>query len=167
MPEMSSELKPVIVYVHGGGFVVGSASLDAGPRYLLDRDIVYVSLNYRLGAFGFLATGSKEAAGNMGMKDLVLALKWIRDNIRNFGGNPNKITISGMSAGGFAVTALMVSPMAKNLFHGVITHSGAIAFPMGIKRDYLEAAISIAKELGCTDNDPAEFVLCLRSVSRF
>lgn len=162
--ESAAELKPVIVFIHGGGFRTGSASLEAGPRYLMDRDIVYVNMNYRLGALGFLATGSKEAPGNMGMKDQVLALKWVQANIRNFGGNPNKVTIAGMSAGGFSVTSLMVSSMAVNLFHGVITHSGAFVSAMGIVHNYLESAIFLAKQVGCTSESPEEFVHCLKTV---
>lgn len=163
--ETITGLKPVIVFIHGGGFRTGSASLEAGPRYLMDRDIVYVSMNYRLGALGFLATGSKESPGNMGMKDQVLALKWIQANIQNFGGDPNKITIAGMSAGGFSVTSLMVSPMAENLFHGVITHSGAYTFAFGIVDNYLESAIFVAKQLGCSSENPEEFVACLKTVT--
>lgn len=162
--QTSVDLKPVIVFIHGGGFRTGSASLEAGPRYLMDRDIVYVNINYRLGALGFLATGSRAAPGNMGMKDQVLALKWIRTNIRNFGGNPNKITISGMSAGAISVTSIMVSPMAENLFHGVIAHSGAYAYPMEITDNYLDQAIFIARQLGCTSSSPEEFVDCLKTV---
>lgn len=162
--EKNSELKPVIVFIHGGDFRTGSASLEAGPRYLMDRDIVYVNINYRLGALGFLSTGTKEAPGNMGMKDQVLALKWIRANIQNFGGNPNKITIAGMSVGGYSVTSLMISPMAKNLFHGVITHSGAFAPAMGIKNNFLESAMYVAKQLGCTSENPEDFVACLKTV---
>lgn len=163
--EMNDDaLKPVIVFIHGGGFHTGSALLEAGPRYLMDRDIVYVNMNYRLGFLGFFATGSKEVPGNMGMKDQVLALKWIRANIRNFGGNPDKITISGMSAGGFAVTSLMVSPIAQNLFHGVIAHSGAITFPMGIEENHLEDSKFVSKALGCISENPEEFIGCLRTV---
>lgn len=160
----ATELKPVIAFIHGGGFQTGSASLEAGPRYLMDRDIVYVNINYRLGAMGFLATGTKESPGNMGMKDQVLALKWIKANIQKFGENPNKITISGMSAGGFSVTSLMISPMAENLFHRVITHSGAITFPMGITVNNLDVAKFTATQVGCTSENPDEFVTCLRTV---
>lgn len=164
--ESVTELKPVIFFIHGGAFRTGSASLEAGPRYLMDRDIVYVNLNYRLGALGFLATGSKEATGNMGMKDQVLALKWVRDNIQYFGGDPNKITIAGMSSGGHSVTSFMVSKMAENLFHGLITHSDAISLPMGLADNNLESALYIAKELGCTSEEPDEFVACLKTVEK-
>lgn len=87
-----TELKPVIVFIHGGGLYAASASLEAGPLYLSDRDIVYVSMNYRLGALGFLSTGTVDSLGNMGMKDQVMALRWIKTNIRNFGGNPERVT---------------------------------------------------------------------------
>ena len=131
-PENSRGL-PVMVWIHGGGFVVGSGS---EPRYdgtrLAARGIVVVTLNHRLNALGFLAhpelTAESEhrASGNYGMLDLVAALKWVRRNIAAFGGDPAEVTIAGESAGSEAVSALMASPLARGLFARAIGESGAM-----------------------------------------
>jgi carboxylesterase type B len=143
-------LKPVIVYIHGGvsmlqfyklsyitsvfqGFEYGAGSSN-GPSYLMDRDIVLITINYRLGPFGFLALGTKEATGNMGLKDQVMALKWIQRNIIYFGGDPNSITIAGLSAGAYSTTAHMASPLSKGLFIRVISLSGAITWQKGFQK---------------------------------
>lgn len=108
--------KPVLVFIHCGGFYEGSArSVEFGPQYLMERDIVLVTINYRLGALGFLSTGTKEAPGNNGLKDQVVALRWIRDHIKSFGGDPNSVTLMGYSAGGMSVTLHMVSAMSKGI----------------------------------------------------
>ncbi|XP_022129095.2 juvenile hormone esterase [Pieris rapae] len=118
---------PVMVFFHGGGFVFGSGTDDSihGADYLVEKDVVVVSLNYRLGILGFLCLGTKDAPGNMGLKDQVQALKWINQNIKSFGGDPGNITIFGISAGGASVEYLMLSPMAKGLFHKAIAQSGS------------------------------------------
>ena len=124
---------PTMVSIHGGGFVVGSG---AEPRYdgarLAARGIVVATLNHRLNALGFLAhpeltaESVHRASGNYGMLDLVAALEWVKRNIAAFGGDPDKVTIAGESAGSEAVSALMASPLAKGLFAGVIGESGAM-----------------------------------------
>ncbi len=129
----NSRRLPVMVWIHGGGFVVGSGS---EPRYdgtrLAARGIVVVTLNHRLNALGFLAhpelTAESEhrASGNYGMLDLVAALKWVRRNIAAFGGDPAAVTIAGESAGSEAVSALMASPLARGLFARAIGESGAM-----------------------------------------
>lgn len=112
----TADSKPVIVYFHSGGFYEGSARSDElGPQYFLRRDIVLVTVNYRLSALGFLSTGTEEAPGNNGLKDQVIALRWVRDHIHAFGGNPHSVTILGYSAGGMSITLHLVSPMSKGL----------------------------------------------------
>lgn len=96
--QANTNLKPVIVYIHGGAFQLGSAS-DHEPNLLMERDIVLVSINYRLGALGFLSMGTEEIPGNAGFKDQVLALRWVQKNIVKFGGNPELVTLMGNSAG--------------------------------------------------------------------
>ena len=123
---------PVMVWIHGGGFQAGSASepRQDGAR-LARKGVVVVSFNYRLGAFGFLAHPSltkesgRGASGNYGLLDQVAALRWVRDNVAGFGGDPENVTIFGESAGSFAVSALMASPPARGLFHRAIGESGA------------------------------------------
>jgi para-nitrobenzyl esterase len=123
---------PVMVWIHGGGFQAGGGP---EPRHdgqaFARKGIVLVTFNYRLGVFGFLAYPelTKEspvnASGNYGMLDQVAALRWVKDNIAAFGGDPGNVTIFGESAGSFAVSALMASPLAKGLFHKAIGESGA------------------------------------------
>ena len=148
-----------MVWIHGGGFVVGSGS---EPRYdgtrLAARGIVVVTLNHRLNALGFLAhpelTAESEhrASGNYGMLDLVAALQWVRRNIATFGGNPGEVTIAGESAGSEAVSALMASPLAKGLFARAIGESGAMfATPSRApaSRDKAEAAgVAFMRKVG-------------------
>jgi para-nitrobenzyl esterase len=123
---------PVMVWIHGGGFQAGAG---AEPRHeglaFARRGIVLVTINYRLGVFGFFVhpeltrESTRHASGNYGMLDQVAALQWIRDNIAAFGGDPGNVTIFGESAGSFAVSALMASPLATGLFHKAIGESGA------------------------------------------
>lgn len=159
-----TDLKPVIVFFHGGAFEVGTATDQGGPHNLMDRDVVVVTANYRLGALGFLATGTKDAPGNAALKDQVLALKWIQKNIEKFGGDSNKVTITGLSAGAYSVTAHMVSPLANDLFHGVIAMSGSIAGQMILKSDNLDLAKKLGAALNCTTNDTEAFISCLKTV---
>ncbi len=121
---------PVMFWIHGGGFSGGSAD---EPRHNGDflplKGVVLVTINYRLGVFGFLAATSlareaNGAAGNYGLMDMVAALEWVRDNIEKFGGDANNVTIFGESAGSFAVSTLMASPMAQGLFQKAIGESG-------------------------------------------
>src|SRR5215469_3546031 len=130
---------PVMVWIHGGGFIAGAGS---EPRYsnsaLVSKGVVLVTINYRLGLFGFLASEdlAKENgghAGNYGLMDMVAALRWVKANIGEFGGDANNVTIFGESAGSFAVNALTATPEARGLFHKVIGESGAFfgsAIPM-------------------------------------
>jgi len=122
---------PVMFWIHGGGYTAGTSSEprhDGG--FLPLKGVVLVTINYRLGVFGFLATTdlAKEAngaAGNYGLLDMVAALEWVKANIGNFGGDPDNVTIFGESAGSFAVSTLMASPVAKGLFQKAIGESGS------------------------------------------
>lgn len=124
---------PVMVWIHGGGFVAGASSepRQDGTR-LAQRGVVLVSMNYRMGIFGFLAHPELTAespdhtCGNYGLQDMVAALQWVQRNIASFGGDPQNVTIFGESAGGAAVNALMAAPPAQGLFHRAIAESGTI-----------------------------------------
>lgn len=99
-----------MVYIHGGAFLFGSSTSSSyGPEYLLCENVILVTLNYRLGALGFLSTGDEVAPGNWGLKDQVLALKWVQNNIEYFGGDSNLVTIFGESSGGVSVHFLTLS----------------------------------------------------------
>jgi para-nitrobenzyl esterase len=132
----AGEKLAVMFWIHGGGFQAGSASepRQDGAR-LAGKGVVVVSLNYRLGVFGFLAhpeltkESGRGASGNYGLLDQVAALRWVRDNVAAFGGDPGNVTIFGESAGSFAVSALMASPLARGLFQRAIGESGAYLGP--------------------------------------
>ncbi len=123
---LKDEKRPVMFWIHGGGFITGNgASLD-GARLVLRGDVVVVSINYRLGYLGFFfMPDMPDTTANAGLLDMVAALEWVRKNISKFGGNPNNVTIFGESAGGMAVSSLLAMPSAKGLFHRAIPHSGA------------------------------------------
>jgi para-nitrobenzyl esterase len=127
----TSEKRPVMVWLHGGGFAYGSGAWPAydGGNLARRGDVVVVTLNHRLNAFGYLELGEIFGAdyaqsGNVGMLDIVAALEWVRDNIANFGGDPSNVTIFGESGGGAKVSTLMAMPSAKGLFHKAIVESG-------------------------------------------
>jgi para-nitrobenzyl esterase len=128
---------PVMVWIYGGGFVAGSTSEGRQDgSHLAQQGVVVVSMNYRLGVFGFLVhpeltkESPQHASGNYGLLDQLAALEWVRDNITAFGGDPSNVTIFGESAGSFSVSAQMASPLSKGLFHKAIGESGA-AFRSG------------------------------------
>lgn len=162
LPEIGSDPKPVIVYCHGGGFVFGSA-IESSPRVVMDRDIVFVTINYRMGALGFLATGSEEAPGNAGMKDQVMALKWVKRNIAAFGGDDENVTIWGLSSGSFSVTAHIFSPLSRGLFSRVIAMSGSITSHNNLSTKLMGIVNTIATGTNCDRSDPDEIVHCLRN----
>ena len=132
--------KPVIVYIHGGAFMFMGTSFDIfnGGVFSSLGDVVLVTINYRVGVFGFLDTGAEETdeetneevSKNIGLFDQIMALNWIRDNIKNFGGDPNCVTLMGQSAGAISIGLLMSSPMASHLFDRAILESSS---PMQMK----------------------------------
>lgn len=162
LPNNGSNPMPVIAYIHGGGFTTGSAIISS-PRVMMDRDIVFVTINYRLGAFGYLATGTREAPGNAAMKDQVLALRWIKRNIAAFGGDDENITVWGMSAGSISATAHMVSPLAVGLFHRVIAMSGSISSHTNMAHNVMDTVNVLAEGTNCVRTDRDEIVHCLRN----
>ncbi|CAH2064997.1 unnamed protein product, partial [Iphiclides podalirius] len=146
---------PVMVFLHGGGFGVGSGSPTFyGPQYLVSHGVVLVTVNYRLNAYGFLNLGIKEAPGNAGLKDIRAALRWIRENIANFAGDPGNVTVFGEGSGGLAAIYLTMSESTKGLFHRVISESGAPFAPQSFDTNPLKTAIKIGKTLGVNTRDP-------------
>jgi para-nitrobenzyl esterase len=131
---LSAKPRPVMFWIHGGGYETGSSQeLPAydGERLARRGDVVFVSVNHRLGAFGFLdlsqfGDAKYAMSGNAGQLDLVVALQWVRDNIAAFGGDPGNVTIFGQSGGGAKVSTLMAMPGAKGLFHKAIVESGSL-----------------------------------------
>ncbi|HLX64083.1 MAG TPA: carboxylesterase family protein [Planctomycetota bacterium] len=152
--KFADEKRPVLFWIHGGGFAIGAASQEPYKAWPLAQDgAVVVTFNYRLGPFGFLAHPALSAespahtSGNYGLMDMLLALHWVHDNIANFGGDPNNVTLWGESAGGAAVEALMASPQAKGLFHKAIVMSSNT----GVELRYLNkpnGALQSMEDLG-------------------
>ncbi|HEM47360.1 MAG TPA: hypothetical protein ENO23_10000, partial [Alphaproteobacteria bacterium] len=127
---------PVMVWIHGGGNVVGHAGFYDGGHLAQSQDVVVVAIHYRLGPLGFFrhaalradARNALEASGNFGLLDQIRALEWVRDNIAAFGGDPANVTVFGESAGGRDVLALLLSEPARGLFHRAIAQSGAVRY---------------------------------------
>ncbi|CAG2116502.1 unnamed protein product [Medioppia subpectinata] len=151
-------LKPVMLWIHGGGLAFGSASEHFYDGRVLSAlgDVVVVTINYRLGVFGMMYTGSDgPAPGNMIFWDQSLAMEWVRDNIRYFGGDPHRVTLFGESAGGVSVGLHLVSPVTRHLYQNAIVMSGAPFIDRFLTtRDELEATwVRGVRRLGCRDNN--------------
>jgi para-nitrobenzyl esterase len=139
--ESKEEKRPVLVWIYGGGFQTGGS---AAPGYsgeaLAQQGIVFVSFNYRLGVFGFLShpelttESGHQSSGNYALLDQIAVLKWVKKNIHVFGGDPDRVTIAGQSAGSAIVNCLLVSPLARGLFHGAIGESGSLVLENPILR---------------------------------
>ncbi|PCC99367.1 carboxylesterase/lipase family protein [Halopseudomonas pelagia] len=157
---------PVMVWIHGGAFVFGNGGGEYDPTRLVAEDMVVVTLNYRLGNLGFLAHPELEDdAGNFALMDQQQALRWVKENIAEFGGNPDNVTLFGESAGGHSVMSHIVSPRAaaENLFQRAIVQSGSYAPFQQPKAVAQAQGQQIATALGCSD--PASIPSCLRSAS--
>ncbi|XP_025776708.1 cocaine esterase isoform X1 [Puma concolor] len=156
---------PVLVWIHGGGFTVGMASMYDGSALAAFEDLVVVIIQYRLGVLGFFSTGDKHATGNWGYLDQVAALRWVQQNIAYFGGDPGRVTISGESAGGTSVSSHVVSPMSKGLFHGAIMESGVALLPSLIDSSSDAVSTMVANMSACGQIDSEALVDCLRGKS--
>ena len=162
-----AEKLPVMVYIHGGGFVTGSGSTDwyHGRNLAKKGNVIVVTFNYRLGPFGFLAHPAlKDADGNMGnygMMDQIQALEWVQKNIGNFGGDAGNVTIFGQSAGALSVSLLTLCPRAKGLFHKAIIMSGSASVLSKTDDDETANGMVAAEKVGCGDVALAD--VCLRA----
>jgi carboxylesterase type B len=158
-------LKAVLLWIHGGGFSAGSGSeYDYDPVNFMEKDVVVVAINYRLGPLGFLTFGNDMASGNLGLRDQQLAIQWTRNYIQNFGGDPNKITIFGESAGGMSVHAQVLSPHNQGLIHGAISQSGTmLSSPIDERPE--RTAVKVAERFNCSSNNLDEEMLdCLQEI---
>ncbi|XP_010836222.1 PREDICTED: acetylcholinesterase isoform X5 [Bison bison bison] len=163
---------PVLVWIYGGGFYSGASSLDVyDGRFLTQAEgTVLVSMNYRVGAFGFLALpGSREAPGNVGLLDQRLALQWVQENVAAFGGDPTSVTLFGESAGAASVGMHLLSPPSRGLFHRAVLQSGAPNGPwatVGVGEARQRATL-LARLVGCppggAGGNDTELVACLRA----
>ncbi|XP_055991994.1 cocaine esterase-like [Sorex fumeus] len=157
---------PVMVYIHGGGLVMGMATIYDGSALAAFEDVVVVIIQYRLGILGFFSTGDRHASGNWGYLDQVAALRWVQQNIASFGGNPGRVTIFGTSAGGTSVSSHVVSPMSKGLFHGAIMESGVALMPGLIASSSEVVSKMVAEGSGCNQGNSKALVQCLRGKSK-
>jgi carboxylesterase type B len=156
--------KAVMLDIHGGGYQGGSGSGSlVGMGKFMEHDVIVVTFNHRVNVFGFLATDDDAAPGNYGLWDQVLAMEWVRDNIRAFGGDPNKVTIRGLSAGSSAVTFQLLTPHTKGLYIGAIAQSGSALDSWGVQEEPLKYAMILAKELGCPTEDTKGMVKSLKT----
>ncbi|PAA58533.1 hypothetical protein BOX15_Mlig029300g1, partial [Macrostomum lignano] len=165
--EPQTMLYPVLIFIHGGDFAHGSAHLYPGHA-LASQGAVVVTFNYRLGVFGFLSTGDFASTGNYGLWDQIEAMKWVRDNIRYFRGDPSSVTLTGEGSGADSVGIHLVSPVSRELglFHRVALMSGSdlgawsVANPLLVRT--MDYAKELAKRLGCSTRDTYYMVYCIR-----
>ena len=154
---------PTQVWIHGGAFVVGSGSYFSGEELAARHDVVVVTINYRLGILGFFNVPGSKTKGNYGLLDQILALKWVKKHIGDFGGDANKVTIFGESAGAGSVSLLMLSSLTKGLFSRVIAQSGSALNFWAVHKPNKTQAERFATALGC--NDLKTVTECLRKKS--
>ncbi|XP_056909317.1 carboxylesterase 5A-like [Takifugu flavidus] len=155
---------PVMVWIHGGGFVLGSASMYSGSALAAYQDVVVVLIQYRLGLLGFLSTGDEHMPGNIGFLDQIQALKWVQEHIHNFGGDPDLVTIFGESAGGISVSLLLLSPLSEGLFHRAIAESGTAALQLLVQDDPQPALQLFANVSGCSSESTVKTADCFKNV---
>ncbi|CAL4063675.1 unnamed protein product [Meganyctiphanes norvegica] len=155
---------PVMVWIHGGGYNLGSVRWHP-PYVMMNKDIVLVTLHYRLGSLGFLSTEDSLVPGNMGLKDQTLALSWVKQNIQSFGGDPDQVTIFGESAGSSSVHMQILAPHSDGLFQRAIMQSGNALCPWAMGESHLSNTKMLATNLGCTTvNDSQSMIDCLQTV---
>lgn len=156
--------RPVMVFIHGGAFEMGSGMMEGKDLAALG-DVIVITINYRLGPLGFMTGGDIPA--NLGLHDQLLALNWVKANAHFFGGNAQQVTVFGESAGSISVGALILSPLAAGLFNRAIMQSGSPA--VDVLGNSLERALQKTARLGgkvnCTQTDASKLVACIKQVS--
>lgn len=162
----SDEKYPVMVMIHGGGFRGGSGGSEGFEAdLLLEKDIILVSINYRLGVLGFLCLDVPEVPGNAGLKDQTLAMAWVKENIESFNGDSNNITIFGCSAGSASIDYQMLSPLSEGLFHKAILESGSSLNPWARNKNPAQQVQKFKIVLGITTNDTVDLIEQLQSIN--
>ncbi|XP_048250062.1 cholinesterase 2-like isoform X2 [Haliotis rufescens] len=166
-PALLTETKniPVIVWIHGGGFIVGDAFTFDPSLIVGAEQVIVVTIEYRLGPLGFLSTNDDVSKGNYGLWDQHLALEWVKKNIASFGGDINSITIMGESAGSASVAFQALYPGSKGLFQRTIMQSGSVSSAWAYTRNSLKYARELAHKVNCSpQNDTASMITCLRTI---
>ncbi|XP_050074308.1 venom carboxylesterase-6-like [Anopheles maculipalpis] len=154
---------PTIAFIHGGAFMFGTGNFYE-PDHIMRGQMILVTLNYRLGPLGFLSTEDDVIPGNYGLKDQVTALRWIRENIQAFGGDPKTVSLVGYSAGSASVHLHYLSPLSRGLFSSGIGHSGSALSPWVIAERSIEKAVRIGAVLGCPTRKTQALLDCLRKL---
>nr|WP_223206340.1 carboxylesterase family protein [Streptomyces xanthii] len=172
--------RPVMVWMHGGAFLGGSGSDYSAERLAVQGDAIVVTVNYRLGIFGYFGHSGLGAAPPFGLADQQAALRWVRANAGRFGGDPRNVTLFGESAGAISICAHLTSPAAAGLFQRAVLQSGSCltSFPRGAlapgtpayepfasQADVQTAGAEAARQLGCTEAESDEVLACLRGLS--
>lgn len=147
-PKADDGVRPVMVWIHGGAYTMGSGNVYDGASFARNGDVVVVTLNYRLGVLGFAPLDHLDpdlaGSGNNGIRDQIAALEWVRDHIKTFGGDPGNVTIFGESAGGGSISAILASPAADGLYRRAIIQSGAAGFGPAVGQEILSSQLLAA-----------------------
>ncbi|XP_012233143.1 juvenile hormone esterase-like [Linepithema humile] len=152
---------PVLVFIHGGQYHVGSNnSTELAPDYLTEQDVILVTVNYRLNILGFFSTTNEASPGNYGVKDIKMALEWIQENIRSFHGNPESVTVMGQSAGAAIIHLLSLTSKTEGLFHKYILHSGSALSPWALQPSipYRQICLEVARLVGCLPEENDDII---------
>uniref|UniRef100_A0A3Q2T1A3 Neuroligin-4, X-linked-like n=1 Tax=Fundulus heteroclitus TaxID=8078 RepID=A0A3Q2T1A3_FUNHE len=159
--------RPVMVYVHGGSYSEGTGNMMDGSVLASYGNVIVITLNYRLGVLGFLSTGDQAAKGNYGLLDQIQALRWVKENIAAFGGDPHRVTVFGSGAGASCVSLLTLSHYSegKNLFHRAIIQSGSALASWAVNYQPSKYAQQLGERVGCGIEDSTQLVTCLQGRS--
>lgn len=158
---------PVMLWIHGGAFIIGSGNRPStGPKFLVKHDVILITMNYRLGFYGFMCLDIPQVPGNQGLKDLVMGMTWIKNNIEYFGGDKDKITVFGESAGAMAIDLLLLADK-EELFHNTIIMSGTSLTTLVVRPPDNTVPIVIANKLGLNTSNVDEALSFLNTVDPF
>uniref|UniRef100_A0A3B4UXH5 Neuroligin-4, X-linked-like n=1 Tax=Seriola dumerili TaxID=41447 RepID=A0A3B4UXH5_SERDU len=157
--------RPVMVYVHGGSYTEGTGNMMDGSVLASYGNVIVITLNYRLGVLGFLSTGDQAAKGNYGLLDQIQALRWVKENIAAFGGDPNRVTVFGSGAGASCVSLLTLSHYSEDLFHRAIIQSGSALASWAVNYQPSKYARQLGERVGCGIDDSTQLVACLQGRS--
>jgi para-nitrobenzyl esterase len=169
-PTGTVKKQPVMVFIHGGALVGGAGTFFANPVNLVQQGVIVVTINYRLGALGFLAHPALDKVatkntGNYGILDQIAALQWVQANIAKFGGDAKNVTIFGQSAGGLSVLTQLITPLSNKLFHKAIIESGALYFQASTLADAETQGATFGTNTGCGGGAAKSVATCLRGLS--
>ncbi|KAF3843029.1 hypothetical protein F7725_001878 [Dissostichus mawsoni] len=157
--------RPVMVYVHGGSYTEGTGNMMDGSVLASYGNVIVITLNYRLGVLGFLSTGDQAAKGNYGLLDQIQALRWVKENIAAFGGDPGRVTVFGSGAGASCVSLLTLSHYSEDLFHRAIIQSGSALASWAVNYQPSKYARQLGERVGCGIDDSTQLVACLQGRS--